>query len=133
MNSPIRRTPIRAAAVLATLVLSACGSADPGSRDDSSASDATTTPSGADEACARLTGQDGLVARALAVADRPLEERGPVQDELFQVVASGPAELQDPAGQLVDYLDDPSAYEPLDGGPDDVVTAAQDDIAATCS
>jgi hypothetical protein len=133
------RTRARTAVLVAAscvVVLTGCGASE-------DADDASTTPSAAspaavpkldpDDPCAALVGDDGLVDRALAGADLTAEERGPVQDALFAVVAAGPADLQDPAGQLVDYLDDPAAYQPLDGGPDDAVTEAADSIRDTCS
>ncbi len=123
-------------ATTCVVVLAGCGAsedADDASATPGAASPATVPSLDPDDPCAALVGEDGLVARALAGADLTAEERGPVQDALFAVVAAGPAALQDPAGQLVDYLDDPAAYQPLDGGPDDAVTEAADSIRDTCS
>ena len=52
---------------------------------------------------------------------------------MFRVVLSGPRHLKDPVGQIIDYLDDPAAYQPLDGGEDDVVTRAVRRVESACS
>lgn len=122
------------AAPLVLAALTACGADDEPAATSSSAASSSTTDSGqAPDPCDMLMGDDGLVAQTFAVADRPLDERGPVQEALFDIVVADPPGLGDPAGQLVDFLDDPEAYEPLDGGPEDVVTAARDAITAACS
>lgn len=54
------------------------------------------------------------------------------QHNLFTLVASGASEIQDPAGQLVDYLDDPSAYQ-TKNGLDPLITDAVEAIETACS
>ncbi|MCO7239073.1 hypothetical protein [Aeromicrobium sp. CnD17-E] len=124
-------------AAIGLALLTGCG----GSDDDGSSADASASPSASaalpslDPAnpCPALVGDDGLVDRALAGADLSHDERQSLGEALFPVVSSGPKNLQDPVGQLVDYLDDPEAYQPLDGGSDDEVTAAAKAIRSACS
>jgi|GEM_PF-3957958 len=104
-----------------TMLLTACG-------DDSDPT--PTTSSAAAGPCDRLVGDGGLVEQALAVTE-PQDGSG-IQGELFDIVANGPAELQDPVGQLVDFLDDPQTYL-TDGQPDETVTSAVAEIEAACS
>ncbi|ALX06260.1 hypothetical protein AERYTH_16925 [Aeromicrobium erythreum] len=125
-------------AVIGLALLTGCGGT---SGTESGAADASASPSASatvpsldpSNPCPALTGDDGLVDRALAGADLSGDERQSLQDTLFAVVSSGPKDLQDPVGQLVDYLDDPEAYQPLDGGSDDEVTAAAKAIRSACS
>jgi hypothetical protein len=121
------------------LGLAACGTSDdaearnpaPGSSSASPTFDVPDVDPG--KPCPALLGDDGLVALALGGLDLDEDERAQVQDALFEIVLAGPADLQDPAGQLVDYLDDPPEYQPLDGGPDDIVTAAATAIRTGCA
>ena len=130
------RVPLAVLAAVSLALLAACsGSGDSALADASASPSATAAPPSLDpsDPCPALVGDDGLVARALAAADGPAVDRGPLQDEMFRVVLSGPRHLKDPVGQIIDYLDDPAAYQPLDGGEDDVVTRAVRRVESACS
>ncbi|MEH3068568.1 MAG: hypothetical protein PGN15_11175 [Aeromicrobium erythreum] len=125
-------------AVIGLVLLTGCSGPDDADGADpqtsASASASATLPSfDPSNPCPALVGDDGLVDRALAGSDLSRDDRQSLQDALFTVVSSGPKNLQDPVGQLVDYLDDPAAYQPLDGSPDDEVTAAKRAIRSACS
>jgi hypothetical protein len=87
-------------------------------------------------ACDILVGEGRAVQDALGFprkhessADEKL--RGEIQDRLFIVVAADNKDLADPAGQLVDFLDDPEAYVE-DGKLDSLILNAFSDIRDTC-
>ncbi len=100
------RVPLAVLAAVSLALLAACSGSG-----DSALADASASPS----------------------ADGPAVDRGPLQEEMFRVVLSGPRHLKDPVGQIIDYLDDPAAYQPLDGGEDDVVTRAVRRVESACS
>ncbi|NRQ51309.1 hypothetical protein [Aeromicrobium stalagmiti] len=134
--------------VLLAAMTTGCTSSDDGeasSGDTAPSTESTAaakvSPKTLEGACSLLVGpaaryvDDALAAGeavrtsggALANVDRATE----VQNQLFTVVAEGPAELKDPAGQLVDYLDDPEAYVEA-GDLDPLVTEAAVEIKKTC-
>ena len=130
--------------VVAALGLAGCGSSDsdqdaPSSPATSSAaapSSAAPTSSGdpatLDGGCDILLGDEDLLEAALAAGEGDdAAERQRVQDRLFTIVSAKNDSLADPVGQLVDYLDDPSAYVE-DGELDASVTTAESDIRETC-
>lgn len=136
MSPAARRTSGPLALLLAApLLLAACSGSDDGPRgsDEPSASTSGSASLTLARACRELVGDDGLVARSLEAAEAPAAERQVLQDRLFAIVSAGPAALQDPAGTLVDFLDDPGAYQPLDGEDGDLVTAAASEIRDTCA
>ncbi|MET0929362.1 MAG: hypothetical protein ABWX74_07580 [Aeromicrobium sp.] len=96
-----------------------------------------STPSTADPAtleggCEILLGDEGVLDAALAFPESDDDaERTRVQERLFAIVAAENDSLGDPAGQLVDYLDDPAAYI-VDGELSSTITAAEADIRETC-
>jgi hypothetical protein len=97
---------------------------------------ATTTadPATRAGACAILVGPHDLVGAALEVTDRSSaneEETARLQDELMAVVEARTRGLDAAAGQLVDYLDDPSGYY-QDGELAAEVARARDRIHALC-
>ena len=135
------RTLAATAAVLALALTAACGSDEPASSPTEETSAAALDSSTLDGACRMLLGPDGsLVDDALAAATAVIDsDSAPeevdaasiVQNELFEIVTNGPERLQDSAGTIVDYLDDPAAYETSDGVVPDV-TAAVEDVRAGC-
>lgn len=126
-----------AALAAAAMLAAMAGCSD--SPDDNSAADNTPSaqaPSTATltlaQACASLTGGTGLVATALQGAGLTEATRSSTQTGLFTIVSGGPASLQGPAGQLVDFLDDPGAY--TDGGQlSSTVTDAAAALTGACS
>ncbi|MFL6171910.1 MAG: hypothetical protein ACJ716_03355 [Marmoricola sp.] len=97
----------------------------------------TPDPASLAGGCTILVADGDLVQNTLDFGHRPAAERDiragtTLQDRLFALVASRNPVLGDPAGQLVDYLDDPDAYN--DGaGTTDTVTRAVDRIRASCA
>jgi len=101
----------------------------------------STRPVSADPAslaggCEILVGEGRAVQEALgfprkkeSAADKTL--RSTIQDQLFTVVSAGNPKLSDPAGQLVDFLDDPDAYVE-DGTLAPIVLRAFSDIRKAC-
>ncbi|KRB78532.1 hypothetical protein ASE01_04535 [Nocardioides sp. Root190] len=112
------------------LAATGCGSEEEPARDEVSAD---SDPLAKD--CALLVGEDGLVDQALAHADGTdaiaVAEREATQQGLFQVVSEGAPELSDPAGQLVDFLDDVTTYVSSEDLMAEVRDAA-DEIDRTC-
>jgi hypothetical protein len=87
--------------------------------------------------CAILTGESGAMAQALKYPienEPPADEqrRSEIQNRLFAIVTANNPKLADPAGQLVDYLDDPEAYVAEDGRLVDLITEAVDAIKKAC-
>lgn len=130
----MKRRVILTATATSVLALGACGAetAQAGATLEDASPDASPTMT-MESTCDDLVGHAGLVAQAMAGAQASKAARTWVQGRLFEIVASGPATLQDPVGQLVDYLDDPVVHQPLDGGPDDEVTRAADVVLSVCS
>jgi hypothetical protein len=102
--------------------------------DDSTS--ASADPATVAGACEILVGKDHTLDDAMAfpkqkesAADKAL--RGDVQERLFSIVAANNEELADPAGQLVDFLDDPEEYIE-DGKPVTLITDAVAKIRSTC-
>jgi len=61
--------------------------------------------------CAILVGKDDLAVRAFEYrGPANTDEASELQQRLFAIVVSFNKELTDPAGQLVDFLDDPAGY-----------------------
>lgn len=89
--------------------------------------------------CAILSGKSGALAQAMtyvpgredteAIDDR---RRGEIQDWLFAVVQAENPKLAAPAGQLVDFLDDPAGYVDEDGELSDSVIAAIATMQSEC-
>ncbi|RNL78562.1 hypothetical protein EFL95_05580 [Nocardioides marmorisolisilvae] len=100
------------------------------------ASDRTPDPATTAGACAILVGKGDLVQRTLdfghrAQGDRDDRTTWELQERLSAVVMSQTKKLWSPAGQLVDYLDDPDGYN--DGaGTIPKVTRAVDLIRSVC-
>lgn len=115
------------AALVTVLAATGCGSDD----DVPTRSSDLATLSGACEALLGEDGESGLVSALVAVHEEALEERQIVQEDLFAIVVDGPEELRDPAGELVDVLDDPGLYFE-DGQHDADVQAAFDRIDGVC-
>lgn len=88
--------------------------------------------------CAILTGKSGAVAQAMRfypVPDKSAADerrRAETQDRLFALVAANNPKLADPAGQLVDFLDDPAGYVNADGKLDDSISSAVRTIETAC-
>jgi hypothetical protein len=111
---------IRAAApgTILLLVITGCAWAADGPSATPTAAgvpSAELNPATRADGCAILVGGDDLVARILEVGHLPSNERAAgqasvLQDRLFTVVVAHNRWLGDAAGQLVDYLDDPDAY-----------------------
>ena len=102
--------------------------------DDSTS--ASADPATVAGACEILVGKDHTLDAAMAFpkqnessADKAL--RGEVQERLFSIVVANNKELADPAGQLVDFLDDPEEYIE-DGKPVALITDAVAKIRSTC-
>lgn len=94
----------------AFVLITACSS--PGGRGPEAAHADPATREGA---CSILVGEDDLVQRTLELGHRSAGERdvsllAHLQDRLFSVVLGKTHLLWAPAGELVDYLDDPDAY-----------------------
>lgn len=105
------------ATAIAAVLMSGCGTSD--SSGDPAVSPGTNLsspdPVTLAGACDILVGEGRAVQEALGFprkqessADRVL--RGEIQEQLFSVVVADNKDLADPAGQLVDFLDDPEAY-----------------------
>jgi hypothetical protein len=129
---------------VAALGLAGCGASDSdGETPSSPATSAAAPPTSAAPAssgdpatleggCDILLGDEDLLAAALAAGEGDdAAERQRVQERLFTIVSAKNESLADPVGQLVDYLDDPSAYVE-DGELDASITTAEADIGATC-
>lgn len=131
---------------IAALGLAGCGSSDSAGEEDGTApsSSVPSTPapssaaptSDADPAtleggCDILLGDEGILDAALAITTSDDPDRERVQNRLLAIVSAENDSLADPAGQLVDYLDDPAEYIE-DGEPDVSVTTADADIRETC-
>lgn len=129
------------AAALILFVVSGCGNDGPGQgslpEDGSPAQSSAANPATLAGGCAMLVGDDDLVRRALnfprdpeSASDERL--RYEIQEALFSIVLAGHKKLSDPAGQLVDFLDDPEAY--LEGDqPGTAITAAIAEIREACT
>ncbi len=124
------------------VLASGCGSSDSGGSSDKPASEPTTSSSAAADpatlagACEILVGKEHAVDDAMtfpkakeSAADAAF--RQDVQQRLFSVVTANNKELTDPAGQLVDFLDDPDEYIE-DGKPVAIITRAVSKIRSTC-
>ena len=138
------RRPLVVVVAVAALGLAGCGTSDsdgeaPASPAPSTTKAATTAApvSSADPAtleggCDILLGDEGILDAALAAGEADdTAERQRVQERLFAIVSAENDSLADAAGQLVDYLDDPSAYvtgDELDAS----ITTAESDIRETC-
>jgi major membrane immunogen (membrane-anchored lipoprotein) len=128
---------VLATAIAATL-LSGCGSSDssgdPAVKPGTNRS--TPDPATLAGACDILVGEGRAVQEALGFprknessADEAL--RFEIQEQLFSVVVANNKDLADPAGQLVDFLDDPEAY--IENGElAPIVLRAFSDIRETC-
>ena len=97
----------------------------------------TTDPATTEGGCAILVGDDDLVQETLDFGHLPAGKRdertgSELQDRLFTLVVSRTKQLDDAAGQLVDYRDDPDAYN-VGAGTDEKVTRAVDRIRAVCA
>ena len=97
---------------------------------------ASVDPASVAGACEILVGKDHAVQDALefpkdkeTAADE--QRRGEIQDRLFTVVVANTKGLADPAGQLVDFLDDPDEYIE-NGKPVALITDAVSRIRSTC-
>lgn len=125
-------TAAGAAALAAILLASACGTSEdkPAASGESGRGISVST---VESTCTLLVGpSETWVDDALAAGESGNKgETTKVQDSLFKIVSAGPAELQDLAGALVDYLDDPAAYV-TGGSVDRSITAAADKIKAIC-
>ncbi|KRC63715.1 hypothetical protein ASE12_02390 [Aeromicrobium sp. Root236] len=73
----------------------------------------------------------GFTGKKESAADKA--SRGRLQDQLFTVVGANNPKLADPAGQLVDFLDDPAAYLDDDGKVGSTVLRAFSDIQKACA
>lgn len=128
----------RSLAVVVTAVVlgvAGCGSSD-SSSDGASGGAATGAPTTADPStleggCEILLGDERVLDATLEAAEGDDAERSRVQERLFAIVAAENDSLGDAAGQLVDYLDDPSAYVE-DGELSADVSAAVADVRETC-
>ena len=146
MMSPVRRAHVAAGLVLlAAVALVGCSGEESSESDRRSreSSDAKgVSIDSVEGACSTLVGPaatfvDDSLAAGRAVVDSggaadDVDLAANVQDSLFKITATGPDELRDATGQLVDYLDDPSAYV-TDGALDPLVTGAVDDIEEICA
>ncbi|MET0449147.1 MAG: hypothetical protein ABW004_12095 [Aeromicrobium sp.] len=100
--------------------------------DESDDGEAATDPATLEGGCEILLGDDGALDAALAFRDSgDDDERTRVQERIFAIVTAENESLADPAGQLVDYLDDPDAYIE-DGKLSSTITTAVSDIRETC-
>lgn len=97
---------------------------------------ATADPATLAGACEILVGKGQAVQDAMefpkdkeTAADEQLRDE--IQQRLFTVVTANNKELADPAGQLVDFLDDPEEYVE-DGKPVALITDAVSEIRSTC-
>ena len=138
------RRPLVVVVAVAALGLAGCGTSDSGGETPASPAPSTTKAattaapvSSADPAtleggCDILLGDEGILDAALAAGEADdTAERQRVQERLFAIVSAENDSLADAAGQLVDYLDDPSAYvtgDELDAS----ITTAESDIRETC-
>lgn len=95
-------------------------------------------PSTLSGSCSLLVGpNETFVADAMAIGKQGKraeddDKAAKVQNSLFTLVSAGAPEIQDPAGQLVDYLDDPKAYQTVDGV-SAMITDAAKDIQTACA
>lgn len=142
--APRRRTATAATAFAAALALLAGCSGGDGS--DGDGTDGRTSDGAAPltvvGACSQLVGPAAtLVDDALGAGDAVTESNGAaadvtaaaaVQEKLFAIVSAGPDQLQDPVGLMVDYLDDPAAFEDPEGI-SDKVTGAVTSIDTICT
>lgn len=103
---------------------------------EDSTKSATADPATLAGACDILVGEGRAVQEALGFPRKKESSadetrRGQIQDRLFTVVVAGHKDLADPAGQLVDFLDDPEEYVE-DGQLSPSVLRAFSDIRETC-
>ena len=129
---------IRAAALAALLLLTGCvsGTDEPGSRSTIGSSHSASDPATKVGGCELLVGDDDLVQETLDFGHLPAEERNlgtgsALQNRLFALVVADNKLLGDAAGQLVDYLDDPDAYN-RGAGTIPTVTRAVNRIRTVC-
>jgi hypothetical protein len=129
--------------MVAMLGTAACGSS--ASDDESPAAPTSAAPpasssppvSGVDPStleggCEIVFGDEDLLKAALKFPKSKDEaERARIQERLFSIVSAKNESLGDAAGQLVDYLDDPSAYIE-NGKPVSSISVAISDIRETC-
>jgi hypothetical protein len=139
------RGPVVVVMAIVALGVAGCGSSDSDVETPAGPSTSSTGPapssagpiSSGDPAtleggCDILLGDEGVLDAALAAGEGDDEaERQRVQDRLFAIVSAENDSLGDAAGQLVDYLDDPSAYM-KDGELDASITTAEADVRETC-
>ena len=97
---------------------------------------ATADPATIAGACDILVGKGHTVQDAMefpkdkeTAADE--QRRGEIQDQLFTIVVANTKGLADPAGQLVDFLDDPDEYVE-NGKPVALITETVSKIRGTC-
>lgn len=122
---------------MAATLVSGCGTSDggdPAAKPGISLS--SPDPATLAGACDILVGEGRAVQDALGFprkkessADKVLRDE--VQEQLFSVVVANNKDLADPAGQLVDFLDDPEAYVE-NGQLSPTVLRAFSDIRETC-
>ncbi|MBC7559979.1 MAG: hypothetical protein H7270_11640 [Dermatophilaceae bacterium] len=131
-SSNILARPLVPMLVLAAVLLSACSVGSTGERGES------TSKASACSTLVGTAGKGGAADEALALAagggNIPASDRDSaeaIQTTLLAIVSSGPAALQDPAGELVDLLVDPAAYS-SGGSLSDDVQAAADTIREQC-
>lgn len=137
--SPIRQEG--AFALIAILgVTAGCSSDDSSPERPSETETVSSGPTTLEDACGLLLGPEDMlvedtltVGSAIAKGDSSgdTDRVSIVQNKLFELVVDGPAKLQDPAGTLVDYLDDPAEYADGDGV-SSTITEAVDDIETVC-
>jgi hypothetical protein len=146
ITGSMSRGPVVVVMAIVALGVSGCGSSDSDAETPASPSTSSTGPAPSSSAgpissgdpatldggCDILLGDEGILDAALAAGEGDDDaERQRVQDRLFAIVSAKNDSLGDAAGQLVDYLDDPSAYV-KDGELDASVTTAEADIRETC-
>lgn len=126
---------VAAVALLAILGVTAGCSSEEGS--SGSTPVANADPATLDGSCGLLIGpeaalvDDALAAGKAVVDGGQADQVADVQNKLFELVAGGSAEIHDPAGTLVDYLDDPSAYT-TDDKVSSTITDVVDQIKQAC-
>lgn len=127
-----RMTLVAAGALAAATTLGACsgGGSDSDGSDDRSTGGTALTVVGA---CSQLVGPRAtLLDDALGAGDAVTENGGAqpdvdaaaaVKKDLSALVATSPRQLQGPGGVIVDYLDDPGAFDTAEGLSDKVTDA----------
>lgn len=98
----------------------------------------TPDPATVAGACTILAGPDDLVGHVVAYLEQPTaqQNRGvaaDLQERLMAVVEARTDRLMEPAGEMVDYLDDPSAWVTADGSVDPRVSDMVQRVRRTCS